>query len=173
MHRMTVAVVSLKYESARTGRQSLVYDADGYHLVRFPYEADEESYDPWAMHDPAGGGGSSTYPDARSGLIWPSHDGWGTLSALVFWGPDDRATEYRARFVRDPLNVAGGYDSTATTDISPTGGGQYRSYTWQMFVHPGTPVGLKVSARSGGSLVKPPITLAEFKLAIQTDVIMP
>ncbi|WP_306319320.1 MULTISPECIES: hypothetical protein [unclassified Streptomyces] len=170
---MAVAVSSLKYESARTGPQSVVYDNDGYHLVRFPYEAGEESYDPWTMHDPAGGGGSSTYPDARSGLIWPSHDGWATLSALVFWAADTRPTEYRARFVRDPLGLAGGYDSTATTDISPTGGGQFRSYTWQMFVHPGTPVGLKVSARSGDTPVKVPITLAEFKLAIHTDVIRP
>ncbi|MHC5257121.1 hypothetical protein ACYSUO_04500 [Streptomyces sp. UC4497] len=170
---MAVAITSLKYESARTGPQSLVYDNDGYHLVRFPYQDAEESYDPWTMHDPAGGGGSSRYPDARSGLIWPSHDGWGTLSALVFWDADTRASEYRARFVRDPLRLSTGYDSTATTDISPTGGGQYRSYTWQMFVHPGTPVGFKVSARSGDTPLKVPITLAEFKLAIQTDVITP
>ncbi|MCX4833560.1 hypothetical protein OG785_28790 [Streptomyces sp. NBC_00006] len=170
---MAVAITSLKYESARTGPQSLVYDNDGYHLVRFPYAAAEESYDPWTMHDPAGGGGSSRYPDARSGLIWPSHNGWGTLSALVFWDADTRASEYRARFVRDPLRLSTGYDSTATTDISPTGGGQYRSYTWQMFVHPGTPLGFKVSARSGDTALKVPITLAEFKLAIQTDVITP
>ncbi|MYW67724.1 hypothetical protein GTY65_27160 [Streptomyces sp. SID8379] len=170
---MTVAISSLKYEAARSGAQKITYDGDGYHLVRFPYEKGEESYDPWNMHDPAGGGGTSKYPDARSGLIWPSHDGWATLSALVFWAADERATEYRARFVRDPLNLSTRYDSTATTDISATGGGQYRSYTWQMFVHPGTPVGLKVSARRGDTPLAVPITLAEFKLAIQTDVITP
>ncbi|MFI6878068.1 hypothetical protein ACIBL6_31965 [Streptomyces sp. NPDC050400] len=170
---MPLAITSLKYEAARSGAQTLRYDSDGYHLVRFPYAAAEESYDPWKMHDPAGGGGTSTYPDARSGLIWPSHDGWGTLSALVFWKADSRATEYRARFVRDPLNLSTGYDSTATTDISATGGGQYRSYTWQMFVHPGTPVGLKISARSGDKGITVPLVLAEFKLAIETDVIRP
>ncbi|MBO1331909.1 hypothetical protein [Streptomyces sp. VRA16 Mangrove soil] len=170
---MAVAVSSLKFEAARTGAQKITYDSDGYHLVRFPYEATEESYDPWKMHDPSGGGGSSTYPDARSGLIWPSHDGWGMLSALVFWEPDDRATEYRARFVRDPLGLSTGYDSTATTDTPATGGGQYRSYLWQMFVHPGTPVGLKVSARRGGTNIAVPIQMAEFKLAIHTEVIRP
>ncbi|MEU6394275.1 hypothetical protein [Streptomyces sp. NPDC046939] len=170
---MPVAVCSLKFESAHSGAQKIVYDSDGYHLVRFPYAAAEESYDPWKMHDPAAGGGASKYPDARSGLIWPSHDGWATLSALLYWAPDSRATEYRARFVRDPLNLSTRYDSTATTDISATGGGQYRSYTWQMFVHPGTPVGFKISARAGDTKIAVPITLAEFKMAIHTDVIRP
>ncbi|MER5945934.1 hypothetical protein ABT127_07715 [Streptomyces sp. NPDC001904] len=170
---MALAISSLKFEAARSGTQKITYDSDGYHLVRFPYAAAEESYDPWNMHAPSAGGGSSTYPDARSGLIWPSHDGWGTLSALVFWAANDRATEYRARFVRDPLNLSTGYDSTATTDIAATGGGQYRSYTWQMFVHPGTPVGLKVAARRGDTHLAVRLALAEFKLAIETEVIRP
>ncbi|WP_338694843.1 hypothetical protein V2W30_08100 [Streptomyces sp. Q6] len=170
---MPLAITSLKYEAARSGAQAIRYDSDGYHLVRFPYAAAEESYDPWKMHDPAGGGGASKYPDARSGLIWPSHHGWGTLSALVFWKADSRATEYRARFVRDPLDLSTGYDSTATTDTAATGGAQYRAYTWQMFVHPGTPVGLKIAARSGDTKLAVPIMLAEFKLSIETDVIRP
>ncbi|WP_353941601.1 hypothetical protein ABII15_08155 [Streptomyces sp. HUAS MG91] len=170
---MALAISSLKFEAARSGAQKITYDSDGYHLVRFPYATAEESYDPWNMHGPSAGGGSSKYPDARSGLIWPSHDGWGTLSALVFWAASDRATEYRARFVRDPLNLSTGYDSTATTDIAATGGGQYRSYTWQMFVHPGTPVGLKVAARRGDTHLAVPLVLAEFKLAIETEVIRP
>ncbi|MGX1657548.1 hypothetical protein ACWIGH_21685, partial [Streptomyces albidoflavus] len=106
---MGVAVCSLKWEAARTGSQRIVYDSDGYHLVRFPYEESEESYDPWGMHDPG-----KAYPDPESGLIVPSHDGWGILSALVFWAPDSRPVEYRARFVRDPLGSSTGYDSTAT-----------------------------------------------------------
>lgn len=167
---MPIAICSLKFEAARSGAQKITYDSDGYHLVRFPYAASEESYDPWKMHDPARG---SAYPDTHSGLIVPSHDGWATLSALVFWKPSARATEYRARFVRDPLGQSTGYDSTATTDAPATGGGQYRSYTWQMFVHPGTPVGLKISARSGGDGVQVPLEMAEFKMAIQTDVITP
>ena len=167
---MSVVVSSLKWDAARSGAQKITYDKDGYHLVRFPYAAAEESYDPWKMHDPAGGPG---YPDAHSGLIRPSHEGWATLSALVFWAADDRPTEYRARFVRDPLGESTGYDSTATTDFPPTGGGQYRTYTWQMFVHPGTPVGLKISARASDRPVAVPLALAEFKMAIQTDVMVP
>lgn len=172
---MGLAICSLKWDAARSGQQRITYDRDGYHLVRFPYTAGEEQYDPWAMHDPAKGGGtSSRFPDSRSGLIWPSHDGWATLSALVFWKPDGRPTEYRARFVRDPLGLSTGYDSTATTDMEPTRGGQYRSYTWQMFVHPSTPVGLKVSARGAGDVkIAAPLMFSEFKLAIHTDVIRP
>ncbi|MDQ1039713.1 hypothetical protein QFZ75_006129 [Streptomyces sp. V3I8] len=173
---MSLAICSLKWEAAHTGAQRIRYDSDGYHLVRFPYVTGEEQYDRWNMHDPAqGGSGASAFPDLRSGLIWPSHDGWGVLSALVFWKADGAALEYRARFVRDPLNLtAAGYDSTATTDCAPTRGGQYRSYMWQMFVHPGTPVGLKVSVRGAGDAkLTTPLMCVEFKLAIHTDVKVP
>ncbi|MGW0655418.1 hypothetical protein ACWD4T_42765 [Streptomyces umbrinus] len=173
---MSVVISSLKWEAARSGAQKITYDKDGYHLVRFPYEKDEESYDPWKMHDPAQGGTTaSKFPDTRSGLIWPSHDGWGVVSAMVFWEADARALEYRARFVRDPLNMTSKkYDSTATTDSTITRGGQYRSYLWQMFVHRGTPLGLKISARGlNDAKITTPITLAEFKLAIHTDVKTP
>ncbi|MFD4989584.1 hypothetical protein [Streptomyces sp. NPDC058374] len=166
---MGLAICSLKWEADRTGNQRIVYDSDGYHLVRFPYEESEESYDPWGMHDPG-----KKYPDPESGLIVPSHDGWGTLSALVFWAPDSRPVEYRARFVRDPLGASTGYDSTATTDSAPTGGNQFRSYTWQIFVRKDTPLGLKVTARAAGDVPVPAaLTLAEFKLAIQPDVSVP
>ncbi|OON82328.1 hypothetical protein [Streptomyces tsukubensis] len=171
---MGVAVCSLKWEAVRSGAQRIIYDSDGYHLVRFPYGEAEESYDPWKMHDPAGGDPAPAFPDAHSGLITPSHDGWGVLSALVFWEADSRPRDYRARFVRDPLGESTGYDSTATTDMVPTSGGQYRSYTWAMFVKRTTPVGLKISARgAGGAGVAAPLMLAEFKLAIHTDVITP
>ncbi|MFI8996602.1 hypothetical protein [Streptomyces sp. NPDC053542] len=174
---MSVTICSLLWDAKRHGArtQKISYDSDGYHLVRFPYGASDESYDPWRMHDPANGGGEpSVFPDARSGLIWPSHEGWGVLSAMVFWAADSRPNEYRARFVRDPLNSAGGYDSTATTDTWKTGGGQYKTYMWQIFVHPGTPIGLKISARgSGDTKVPAPITHAQFKLAIHTDVKRP
>ncbi|PSM38564.1 hypothetical protein C6Y14_36045 [Streptomyces dioscori] len=173
---MSLAICSLKWEAARTGAQRITYDPDGYHLVRFPYVTGEEQYDRWSMHDPAkGGSGASKFPDARSGLIWPSHDGWGVLSALVFWEPDAGGLEYRARFVRDPLNLtAARYDSTATSDTAPTRGGQYRTYMWQMFVHPGTPLGLKVSVRGArDAKVSTALMCAEFKLAIHTDVKVP
>ncbi|MEU6117736.1 hypothetical protein ABZ840_24705 [Streptomyces sp. NPDC047117] len=174
---MSVTICSLLWDANRhgAGTQRISYGSDGYHLVRFPYGESDESYDPWRMHDPANGGGSaSAFPDARSGLIWPSHEGWGVLSAMVFWAADSRPNEYRARFVRDPLNTGSGYDSTATTDTWKTGGGQYKTYMWQIFVHPGTPIGLKISARgSGDTKVAVPITHAQFKLAIHTDVKRP
>ncbi|MFI1964659.1 hypothetical protein ACH429_11155 [Streptomyces pathocidini] len=174
---MPVAVCSLKWELAvpGTGQQRISYDSDGYHLVRFPYDRSGESTDPWRMHDPGRGGeGASAFPDPRSGLIWPSHDGWGVLSAMVIWEADTRPTEYRARFVRDPLGQATGYDSTGTTDSARTGGRQFRTYTWQFFVKKGTPVGLKVTTRgTGDQRLAVPITLAEFKLAIHTDVLLP
>lgn len=172
---MGIAICSLLWSAAHTGAQKITYDSDGYHLVRFPYADAEESYDPWHMHDPSKGGTTpSKFPDARSGLIWPSHDGWGTLSAMIFWEPDGRPTEYRARYVRDPLGGSTGYDSTATTDWVPTRGGQYRTHMWQMFVHPQTPVGLKISARGPGDVkIAAPLMFAEFKLAIQPDVATP
>ena len=173
---MSVVISSLKWEKAHSGAQKITYDSDGYHLVRFPYDAKEESYDPWKMHDPANGGESaSKFPDARSGLIWPSHDGWGVLSAMVFWEADPKTLEYRARFVRDPLNLTKKkYDSTATTDSGLTRGGQYRTFMWQMFVHKGVPLGLKISARGLGDTKRATaLTLAEFKLAIHTDVQKP
>lgn len=172
---MSVAICSLMWQAAHSGPQRITYDQDGYHLVRFPYVTGEEQYDPWNMHDPAHGSDTvSQFPDPRSALIWPSHDGWGVLSAMVFWQADARAHEYRARFVRDPLNATTGYNSAATTDIQATRGGQYRTYVWQMFVHPGTPLGLKVSARgTGDTKIAVPMFLAEFKLAIHTDVMRP
>ncbi|MET7360199.1 hypothetical protein ABZS76_17355 [Streptomyces sp. NPDC005562] len=177
---MSVVICSLLWDAARHGRQAVKYDSDGYHLVRFPYGAGDESYDPWHMHDPSQGAAAqatttpSKFPDARSGLIWPSHEGWGLLSAMVFWEPDAKATEFRARYVRDPLDLSTGYDSTATTDSTPTRGGQYRTYLWQMFVHPGTPLGLKISARGVGDVKRPtPLMHAQFKLSIHTDVKTP
>ncbi|MFF7393817.1 hypothetical protein ACFZAE_35930 [Streptomyces scabiei] len=173
---MSVVICSLKWEKAHSGTQRITYDSDGYHLVRFPYEATEESYDPWKMHAPENGGGTaSKFPDPRSGLIWPSHDGWGVLSAMVFWEADARTLEYRTRFVRDPLNLTKKkYDSTGTTDSVRTRGGQYRTCVWQMFVHRGMPLGLKISARGSGDTRRTTaITLAEFKLAIHTDVKRP
>lgn len=172
---MSVAICSLLWDAARHGKQSVKYDSDGYHLLRFPYGTDDESYDVWHMHDPGKGATKpSKFPDARSGLIWPSHEGWGVLSAMVFWEPDARVREVRARYVRDPLNLAAGYDSTATNDSAPTGGGQYRTYLWQMFVHPDTPLGVKVSARGAGDVkLTTPLMHAQFKLAIHTGVLTP
>lgn len=168
---MSLTVVSLIWDADTSDPQEISYDSDGYYLVRFPYA--DESYDPWKMHDPDNGGGdASKFPDARSGLIYPSHDGWGVLSATVHWKKHADPHEYRGRFVRDPLGD--GYDSTGTTDASATGGGQYKTYMWQFFVHPDVPLGFKVSARgTGDTKVRVPLLHAQFKLAIHTEVATP
>ena len=131
-----------------------------YYLVRFPYGT--ESYDERGMHNPDQPDGVvSAYPDARSGLIWPQHHAWAALYALLYWEADDY-TELRDRFVRDPLNLSTGYDSTCTQDRAITPGGQYIAKTWGMFVHPETPIGLMVR-HNASTPVK--LELAEFKIA--------
>lgn len=170
---MPLAVVSLIWDAEKSsGSQRVTYDDDGYYLVRFPY-GEEESYDPWNMHAASRGAAeSASFPDPSSGLIHPSHDGWGIASAMVHWQKDGDPHEYRARFVRDPLGDS--YDSTATTDAAETGGGQYKSYVWQFFVYKDVPLGLKVSARGNDDTkIATPLMHAQFKLAIHTDVITP
>ncbi|MGP3983841.1 hypothetical protein [Streptomyces sp. KR80] len=139
--------------------------ADGrYHIVRFPFGAAEAS-DAHRMHQvlqPDGHRVTNWRTDDRSGLIWPAVGGWGSLSALVYW-EDGRYTEIRSRFVRDPLNLADGYDSTCTEDASPTPGGQHRAKHWEIFVRRGTPLAFLVrhNDRAPRKIVH-----AQFKLAI-------
>ncbi|MFI6819277.1 hypothetical protein ACIBG7_43300 [Nonomuraea sp. NPDC050328] len=139
-----------------------------YYIVRFPYGS--EPYDAHGMHQPAQPDGPmSAYPDARSGLIWPKHDGWAHLYALMYWEAEDY-TELRDRFVRDPLNLSTGYDSTCTEDRAITPGGQYIAKAWAMFVHPETPIALMVRHNAPTSVK---LTLAEFKISYQRDPVLP
>jgi hypothetical protein len=161
---MSLYVTSLILEA-----EQAIPDDGHYHIVRFPHAG--ESYDPWDMHrrdHPDGYRIENWTIDPRAGLIWPQVSGWATLTAMSFWRPASH-TEIRDRFVRDPLNLATGYNSTATEDYAITPGGQYRHKTHQMFVHPGTSVAYLVKA-SGA-----PATLfhAQFKLAIEDDVAVP
>lgn len=156
---MPVLVCSLKSDVP----QSIPADG-GYHILRFPY-GNSESYDEHGMHQVA-------QPDAvkvanwarddRSGLIWPTVSGWASLTAMIHWeaGSYD---ELRDRFVRDPLNLADGYDATATEHRPPSPGMQCWHKSHEMFVHPGTPLALMV-AHDDSSPRR--VTLAEFKLAI-------
>ncbi|MEV5979123.1 hypothetical protein [Streptomyces sp. NPDC052114] len=156
---MTVLVCSLKSETP----QSIPPGA--YTVVRFPFGS-AESYDAHCMHQvvqPGGARVSDWARDDRSGLIWPAAVGWGTLHALVQWESGDY-TEVRSRFVRDPLGLSTGFDSTCTEDDVPTGGGQFRAKTWGLFVDPDTPLALMV--RHDASEARH-VTLAELKLAIQ------
>lgn len=162
---MSLYVCSLKVESPQA-----VPAGDSYYLVRFPYAAAQESYDGHGMHATVQPDGVvSAFPDKRSGLIWPAVSGWGSLTGMVFWEAAS-ASEYRARFVRDPLSLTTGLDSTATVDDPPTPGGQYKHYCHEMFVSTGTPIGLMVRHSGSGPV---DITLAEFKLAVETNVASP
>lgn len=164
-----VYVCSLKTTSPQT------IPADGkYHLVHFPFGDDgaEECYDPFDMHPVQQPDGvDATRLLDRSALIWPHTNGWGTLTAMIHWKtpPADgiftqhRPTEYRDRFVRDPLGLSTGYDSTATESRPAQDKGPYLHKTHEIFVKPHVPLALMV--RHNGS--KPvDLELAELKLAI-------
>lgn len=163
---MALYVCSLKSEIPQS------IPADGkYHLVRFPYGS-VEPYDVWDMHaqtHPDGYVVKDAAKDDRSSLIWPKVSGWATLTAMLFWASGDY-TEIRDQFVRDPLGLAGGEDTTATEDYAKTPGGQYRHKTHQIFVNPATPLALRV--RHNGKTAAT-LDLAEFKVAIETDVLVP
>ncbi|WP_157251135.1 hypothetical protein [Nonomuraea typhae] len=145
----------------------LIPAGPNYTLLRFPYGSTTgESYDADGMHNPAQPDGvTSAYPDLRSGLIWPAHDAWAQLYAMVQW-EDGTYDEVRDRFTRDPLALFGPPDSTCTEDYAATPGGQYRSKSWGMFVHPGVPLGLMVRHNASTAVA---VTLAEFKLAYHLD----
>ena len=156
---MTVHVCSLILKKP----QSIPADGE-YHIVRFPYGAAESS-DAHGMHQAKQPDGVvSAFPDARSGLIWPVVSGWGSLTAMVHWEAGGY-TEVRDRFVRDPLGLADGYDSTATEDHAHTPGAQYRHKHHELFVHPGTPLAFLVRHDADSAQT---ISHAQFKLAIHT-----
>lgn len=156
---MTVYVCSLKVDAPQ------VIPADGgYHIVRFPFGS-AEPYDAYGMHQMAQPDGyqiTDWTTDDRSGLIWPAVDGWGSLTAMVYW-ESGGYTELRDRFVRDPLGLSSGYDSTATEHRPPSPGMQCWHKSHELFVEVGMPLGLLVAHND---TVPRNVTLAEFKLAI-------
>lgn len=157
---MTLVVCSL----ISTGSQ--VIPANAYTILRFPFDA--ESADSFNMHDKVqpDTGETITVSNPRAGLIWPKHDAWATLNGLIYI-EDDNYTEIRTRFVRDPLNLTTGEDSTCTEDHAPTVGGQYIAKNWNIFVHPNTPVGLLVKHNATTSVA---VTLSEFKMSYWVDL---
>jgi hypothetical protein len=154
---MAVQVCSLILSEAQN-----VPAGERYHVVRFRFGAAESS-DAHRMHQAQQPDGvSTTFSNDRAGLIWPSADGWGELKALMYWAPG-RYSEVRSRFVRDPLNLAGGADPTCTEDSPASPGAQFRAKAWGIFVHVGTPIALMVR-HNGPSPVA--LTHAQLKLAI-------
>lgn len=142
-----------------------------YVVVRFPFDSDGESSDVADMHPQVqpDTGQATTYNSSRSGLIWPAHTAWAQLHALMYWD-EGSYTEIRDRFVRDPLGLSSGVDSTCTEDHAVTPGGQYIAKSWAIRVYPGTPVGLMVR-HNGSSPAR--LAFAEFKLSYHLDPELP
>jgi hypothetical protein len=154
---MAVRVCSLILDETQT-----VPADEQYHVVRFRFGA-AESYDEHRIRETQQPDGvSTTFSHDRAGLIWPSMNGWGELKALMYWAPGGYS-EVRSRFVRDPLNLAGGADSTCTEDSATTPGAQFRAKAWGIFVQVGTPIALMVRHNGSSPVV---LAHAQFKLAI-------
>src|SRR4051794_10219785 len=114
---MTVQVCSLKYDSAVHGPQSIA--PGDFRIIHFPFGA-QESTDAFNMHQEVQPDGkASKFGDDRSGLIWPGIEGWGHLYGYVILDAGNY-TETRDRFVRDPLSLTTGWDSTCTQDREPS-----------------------------------------------------
>lgn len=139
-------------------------------LVRFPF--DVEAHDDLGMHDHdnQGDGGYCAPPPTgnnwkRAGMIWPSHDGWGVLTAMVQLENDSTYSYVHTRFVRDPENFTTGFNSTGHLTIprandSPK---QFITNTWQIETKIGTPLALLVE--HDGSM-DATLSFAQLKLAI-------
>lgn len=157
------------YVCSLINNEDQIIPADGsYHLLKFPFV--DESYDAWGMHSPCQPDNEeSVFPDDRSALIWPAVSGWGTLHATIHWANGDY-TEVRSQYIRDPLGLAGGPDTTCTEDHQHNPGGQYRDKTHGIFVHPDTAVAVRVR-HNGNSAAT--VTHAQFKLVIDDDVAVP
>src|SRR5690606_20383287 len=155
-----VQVCSLK----RATPQSIPANSP-YTVVRVPFGSAESS-DRFTMHQvnqPDGYVVTSWDTDDRSGLIWPSTAGWGTLYAMIQWeaGSYD---ELRDQFVRDPLGLTPSpNDTTATEHRPPSPGMQCWTKQWGIFVDPAVPLALRATHDAG---VARDIVLAEFKLVI-------
>ncbi|MDK1475790.1 hypothetical protein QNO07_20610 [Streptomyces sp. 549] len=154
-----VKVCSLKRASAQ------IVPSGSYTIVRFPFGS-PEPHDAHGMHQlrqPNGHTIRSWDKDDRSGLIWPSHKGWGSLYAMVHW-EDGRYTELRDQFVRDPLGFGPNPVDTTATDHRPRSIGiQCFTKAWAMFVSPRTPLALRVAHNHPGPRK---LVLAELKLVI-------
>ena len=91
-----VEVCSLKRDTPQT-----VPANSPYTVIRFPFGSAESS-DRFTMHQvnqPDGYVITNLDNDPRSGLIWPSVAGWGTLYAMIQWeagGYDELRDHYRA-----------------------------------------------------------------------------
>lgn len=158
MSRLIEVVCSLKTKS---GVKQSIPPGPDYTIVRFPFDGQEssDSHDlhPVLQPDTAE---SITYTSPRAGLIWPAHTAWADLYGMLYWDAGNY-TELRDRFVRDPLNLSSGYDSTCTEDHNVTPGGSYIAKAWGLRAYVGTPLALMVKHNSSGPVN---LAFAEFKV---------
>ncbi len=140
--------------------------ANVWTIVKFPY-GHAESYDADNMHAETRNGVKHPYPKSQaSGLIYPAHDGpFARVNIMVQWEDDRVAREYRDQLARNPLSSKP--DTTATDHRAATPGMQCFTKTWDLFVHPDVPLGLRVmhnyTVRGKPTAIY--LTLAEFKLS--------
>lgn len=153
---MTVYVCSL----SATPDQVIQPNVDT--LLTFPF--DQDQIDKWGMHEPSQPDGVvATSSDPRTGLIWPSCEGWGHLTAEFQWEAGGY-TELRDQFMRDPLGfTADPMNDTARDDRVPSGGYQFFTKHHEIGVHPGVPLG--VTVRHNDKVARK-ILYAQFKLCI-------
>jgi hypothetical protein len=157
---MAQHVCSLKFDADRDGGPLSVDPGDDYHLLPFPYGS-KESYDSDNMHAETRDGKTHPFPsDVASALIYPAHESWGRLYAMIQWevASGNEATELRDQFARDPL---GKIDTTCTEHRRATPGMQCFAKAWAIFVSPSVPLALRVAHNASESL---DVVLAEFKL---------
>lgn len=162
---MTLYICSLK----RATNQPIP-PGSGYELLRFPFGG-AESLDKHGMHQMAQPDGyqiGSWDLDERSGLIWPAVPGWATVTGMIYWS-DGSASKHTDRLVRDPLGFTTEYamDTTATEYRHAFESNSPYHKTHQLQVEPGVPLGIQVRHNAS---VSQTVYLAEFKLAIETDV---
>ncbi|MFE0875344.1 hypothetical protein ACFW4X_10750 [Streptomyces smyrnaeus] len=138
-----------------------------YTVVHFPFGRGE-SWDEEGMHNmsqPDGYRIADWRADPRAGLIWPSVDGWGHLTAMIQWEPGNYS-ELRDQYVRDPLGLTVNPNDTTATEHRPRSVGmQCFVKHHEMFVHPEVPIALRVYHNDDEPRA---LVLAEFKLAIHT-----
>lgn len=140
-----------------------------YVIVRFPFGV-QESFDKSAMHQakqPDGYEITAWDTDPRSGLIWPRVRGLCHLYATMQW-ESGNYTELRHQFIRDPLGLSTGPDTTGTEHRAPTPGMQCYTTSWQGLVNPGTPIAYRVAHNASSSRK---LVHAQFKMSIDTDLI--
>lgn len=138
--------------------------ANTWKTLEFRYH--NESYDEWGMHQPnQPDGGTSTFPDERSGLIWPNVRGWALVEGMVDLDQGNYS-ELWFQLCRDPLSLTTGKDETRKERRPVHSGPQYFAFQHWLRLSPGTPIAIQLK-HNATAPVK--VLYAQFKVAIFPD----